>query len=404
MITKIGVQGFKALQDVELELGAVNVVIGANGVGKSSLLEAIGVLGAAVGGRVDAESLHRRGVRLGQPAIYKTSLAEQDYRRSISLSAYGEPEVGYHVSLSNPVKRPEPVWKYDTESLEVEGKRVAGRSPRGSRAPEVGTLKEPLSREAGLITALMAHFRPSVRSFLQVLGDYRIFAPTTPVLRGVAQDSAPVPPLGLSGGDLAERVGELLEDEAKGERLLDLIHRLIPWVEEVRVVAPSKALIPPALPMPRRILAFTDRRMRKGRNQISAYDASEGLLYALFLFTLALHPQMPSFFAVDNVGFALHPRLRQALIGRFCDLLLETTGEAERQVILTTHDPLILDGLPLWDDRVRLFAMDRDGRGRAVIRRVTVDEEFQKLKEEKGLVLSDLWIEGWLGGVPGIWE
>ncbi len=255
MITKIGVQGFKALQDVELELGAVNVVIGANGVGKSSLLEAIGVLGAAVGGRVDAESLHRRGVRLGQPAIYKTSLAEQDYRRSISLSAYGEPEVGYHVSLSNPVKRPEPVWKYDTESLEVEGRRVAGRSPRGSRAPEVGTLKEPLSREAGLITALMAHFRPSVRSFLQVLGDYRIFAPTTPVLRGVAQDSAPVPPLGLSGGDLAERVGELLEDEAKGERLLDLIHRLIPWVEDARVVAPATPLIPPALPMPRRIPA-----------------------------------------------------------------------------------------------------------------------------------------------------
>jgi len=47
MLKKITIQGFKSLYDIsDLELGLVNVLIGANGSGKTNLLEAIGVLGA----------------------------------------------------------------------------------------------------------------------------------------------------------------------------------------------------------------------------------------------------------------------------------------------------------------------------------------------------------------------
>ena len=50
MITKLSVKAFKTLEDVEIELGQVNVFIGANGSGKSNLLEAVGVLSAAADG------------------------------------------------------------------------------------------------------------------------------------------------------------------------------------------------------------------------------------------------------------------------------------------------------------------------------------------------------------------
>ena len=43
MITNIAIESFKSLERVEVELGRVNVFIGANGSGKSNLLEAIGV-------------------------------------------------------------------------------------------------------------------------------------------------------------------------------------------------------------------------------------------------------------------------------------------------------------------------------------------------------------------------
>ena len=43
---------------------------GANGSGKTVLLEAIGMLSAALNGRVDNSALQGRGVRLGTPQLY----------------------------------------------------------------------------------------------------------------------------------------------------------------------------------------------------------------------------------------------------------------------------------------------------------------------------------------------
>ena len=51
-LKNIRIQNFKSLYDVSLEPGRVNVFIGANGSGKSSVLEAIGVLSAAMTDRV----------------------------------------------------------------------------------------------------------------------------------------------------------------------------------------------------------------------------------------------------------------------------------------------------------------------------------------------------------------
>ncbi|MFA5810641.1 MAG: AAA family ATPase, partial [Thermoleophilia bacterium] len=44
MIKTLHIQGFKSISDQTLELGRVNCLIGANGVGKSNVLEALGVL------------------------------------------------------------------------------------------------------------------------------------------------------------------------------------------------------------------------------------------------------------------------------------------------------------------------------------------------------------------------
>ncbi len=65
MIDKLQFKWFKSIETVDFEPGSVNVLIGANGSGKSNLLEAIGILSAAVSGRVDDEALLRRGVRPG---------------------------------------------------------------------------------------------------------------------------------------------------------------------------------------------------------------------------------------------------------------------------------------------------------------------------------------------------
>jgi len=54
-IERISVKGFKSLYNIDFEPGNVNVFIGANGAGKTTVLEAIGLLTAAMTDRVDEE-------------------------------------------------------------------------------------------------------------------------------------------------------------------------------------------------------------------------------------------------------------------------------------------------------------------------------------------------------------
>ncbi len=403
MIRKIRIQGFKSILDAELEIGQVNVFIGANGSGKSNLLEAVGVLSAAVEGRVDDASLRNRGVRLGLPALYKTSLEGQRFRRFITLEATGEVTKGpivYRVGLDNPIEKPLPSWQYRTERLQSGRRVILGRGLKGMRLGNSHSERPKAEREfVGLSYMSYVYLSEEEVEFLERLRQFVIYTPLTPVLRGVQPDSTPLRPLGLAGGGLAEVLESLLT--AQGEILVHRLREMIDWVEKIEILPPSKARIPPALPTTRRILVFTDRKMKPPRNQVSAYDASEGILYVLFTLALALHPDLPLFLAVDNFGYGMHPRLVRSLTAVLCSLLLEQPSR--RQVLLTTHDPMVLDGLPLLDDRVRLFAVERDPKASAtMVRRIVVNEELWQKKEERGWALSDLWIEGWLGAVPNL--
>ncbi|MBN1261765.1 MAG: ATP-binding protein, partial [Anaerolineae bacterium] len=182
-----------------------------------------------------------------------------------------------------------------------------------------------------------------------------------------------------------------------GSMDLDDLLELLDWVDNIAVVSPSKDLISPSVPTTRSIIRFTDRWMNPESNKISAYDASEGALYVLFALVLAMHPQSPCFFAIDNFDQAMHPRLARATMRVFSQQLLKT----ERQALITTHNPLALDGLDLRDDRIRLFTVERNPTGATEVHEVKVSDEVIDATQS-GLSLSNLWVMGRLGGVPDI--
>ena len=114
----------------------------------------------------------------------------------------------------------------------------------------------------------------------------------------------------------------------------------------------------------------------------------------LFMLCLAMHPKAPSIFAIDSFDHALNPRLAKKITQVFCEEAIKN----KKHVFLTTHNPLVLDGLDLKNDEIRLFAVDRDKNGYAQIKRIQVSEELIK----EGQPLSRLWINGRLGGVPDL--
>lgn len=236
------------------------------------------------------------------------------------------------------------------------------------------------------------------RDLTESLIDFAIYSPTTPVLRGIAVEEVSRDPLGLTGGGLPETIKHLIDRAAGtlGPFDLDDVWEMIEWAENMSAVPAGQASLSPAVKTTPIVLRFVDRYMRSERNTLSAYDASEGALYVLFMLALVSHERSPRVFALENFDQALHPRLAQALTRMVAE---QVVRDGTRQVLATTHNPLVLDGLNLLNPEIRLFAVDRDDSGVTRVRRVEVSPELLA-EAEQGLGLSRLWLMGRLGGVP----
>lgn len=390
MIRTIQIQGFKSIADQTLELGRVNCLIGANGVGKSNVLEAIGILGAASNGRVDDEAIMRRGVRVGLPRLYKTSFASERIRPHITLSATLESGVTFQVTLLNPLDNPEPAWSFKTESIRDGQLDIVVRGVRSENENLV-----PTAGLSALKLVELAIDSPAAR-LMNALQAYTIYCPNTPTLRGTAPDTQMRAPIGLSGGGLAE--GFIALQNHLDTDALDGILDLVDWASDVSATESAGALLSPSVPRSKLVLTFVDRFMAAERNTLTAYDASEGALYVLFAAVLCLSANSPKLFAVDNLDQALNPRLITRLVARLADWLKSV--DSSRQLIFTAHNPAVLDGLALDSDDVRLFAVERNSDGHTCLRRITPSPELRELN--KTYPLSRLWMMGNLGAVPNV--
>lgn len=401
MIRQLKIRGFKSITELDIELGVVNCFIGANGVGKSNVLEALGVLGAAANGAVDDEALQRRGVRPGLPRLFKSSF--QDFRSlpHIGLEAVAQSGATYKVSLLNPLESPDPAWSFKTETL-TDGRQTIltdGVRSKGNLNPKAGLA-------ALKLVDLPAESPATV--LLQQLQQYAIYCPNTPTLRGILPDPQTREPLGLSGGRLAEAVADVkrFAEEFQSDLLDDLLG-LVDWAADVGTSRSVQALLSPSVARSQEVLKFTDRFMAISRNELTAFDASEGVLYVLFTAALCLSPRSPAVIAIDNLDQALNPRLVTALTARLVGWLTQvrsvvTMGSAtqSRQLMFTAHNPAVLDGLDLDNNEVRLFAVDRDSYGHTVVRRLDPTPELKALNRE--YPLSRLWMMGHLGAVPNV--
>ena len=386
-IKEINIRNFKSLYDVSFQPGKVNVFIGANGSGKSTILEAIGILSAAMTYRVNNNVLQRKGIRLSASSLYKSKFKTMKRERltvDLGIRWADEEEYDYIVHLTTPTD--DDVWKYHSESVSQEENLLWGRSNRSSAL---------LNHNIGYFMVAEALNGHRCRKMGQYIEKYGIYQPDTPTLRGIAADTTQVAPIGLNGGRMADALKEMMKsadgDTKLGNLYIEDILDLIDWASGFDIAAPKKSNLNPGVPSTRQVIEFKDKFL-KANAAFTGYDASEGALYVLFMLCLAMHPESPSMFAIDSFDHALNPRLAKRLTEIFSQLIVES----HRTVFMTTHNPLVLDGLDLCSDEIRLFAVSRSKDGYVVIDRIQVSKELLEL----GQPLSRLWMNGRLGGVP----
>ena len=69
MIRKISVKNYKSIVALDMPLARFNLLIGANGCGKSNILESIALAAAASANKLEREYFDNRGIRFVEPVF-----------------------------------------------------------------------------------------------------------------------------------------------------------------------------------------------------------------------------------------------------------------------------------------------------------------------------------------------
>lgn len=298
---------------------------------------------------------------------------------------------------------PKEGFSYHSESLvrRSDERCVAGRSNKGAKIDGI-----PLPTRVDKESSIISLYNTVHADFDDMTGikNYAIYSPSTPILRGVSNDGSNKAPLGLYGGRLAEALKEILSNTEKRSRHLDellIFFKLIDWMQSINTTSEiDSKLASEHISLGRNVLKYKDKYMKTNFNDIYAYDVSEGALYVLFTLLLLIHEDSPDIVAIDNIDSALNPGLIRTLMSQVSDIIKK---KKNKQIFMTTHNPITLDGIDLFNDDHRLFVVERDKEGLTRVKRISPPSGMTKEQWENeyyGMKLSEIWLSGAIGGIP----
>lgn len=359
MIETITVKNFKSITDMTLSLGNVNVFIGANGSGKSNILEAIAMVAAERSAQIEVNSMIQKGIRIAKPDLMISSFYGQPSNNTINVNISGTG--GERI-------------KYAVTNLTPEDIYSTWNAPWSTGARR-GNIKEAVEKTDKL---------------KEYLSKYLIYSLSINALRGLTSDSLQYP-LGLNGEGLDVLLNNIPKEEIM--QIKESAKDYISWIEDIffdnEEIYKMQGY---KLGRSKSNLYFRDKFMQKKNNLFSAENANEGALELLFYLTLFISRKTPDFFAIDNIENGLNPRLCRFLMKKICELAVKNG----KQVLITTHNPAILDGLNLNDGSQRLYVVTRNDEGKTQAKRIQTKEQTG----EQRMMLSEMWMKGLIGGVP----
>jgi hypothetical protein len=387
LVREVSIENYKSIRKLTIELGRINVLIGANGSGKSNLLEAIALGSAGARDKLDNEYLVPRGVRVAEPRFMRSAFPGSDVDGPIVVSLQPHEKNWLRVVV-DPDRRSlvSPETADASPSLErvyAEIKNALTEKPEAS--PQLAALASDDERLRAMVRGALYKLDGELKRHAPPLPpDFLIYAPENSALR-IFQAEPQILPLGVKGEGLFAHLKALSAPE-HAERLAAIGNRLalLDWFERLE--------IPKGLAPGERSLLIRDRYLAEGA-LFDQRSANEGFLFLLFYLTLFISDATPPFFAIDNVDASLNPKLVTTLV----EQLVALAREHDKQVIFTTHNPAVLDGIDLGDDEQRLFVTERGKDGATRARRV---KPPQPLDGDPPVPLSEAFVRGYLGGLP----
>lgn len=398
MISQIKIENYKSITSLEMDLGRVNVLIGENGSGKTNILEAVAVGAAVEINKLDYEYLFPRGIRLSSPESMKSGFSKgnevNDSIQILFINVFREyKNIKIDVSDFNwentTQKKIYQIRNIDiTPVLEKEIEKLINIGVKKNLTKEYLTLEIPddpaLEKDAMLLVGKIYKDLFNVEINVFNLDKFLIFCPENSALRSFEEEGQ-IRPLGVRGEGLFSHLADLARKEPKTFQRINEELQLIDWFGDFE--------IPNDLMFTEKRIQIRDRYLDEGIQYIDQRSSNEGFLFLLFYVTLFVSPHTPKFFAIDNIDNALNPKLCSALI----ELIVKLAKENDKQVIVTAHNPGLLDGLNLNDEDQRLFVISRNKSGHTQALRI---EHKPSTNGHEPVKLSEQFLRGYIGGLP----
>lgn len=376
MIKNISIKNYKSIVDAKLPLGRFNVLIGENGCGKSNLLEAITMAAAAESNKLEFEYFANRGIRLVSQKLMLPAFPEVEADK-IEITVDDEKRREYKIRYNEQLESPQwvdenyHIQDYDLKSSPFDVVQLMDHFDK--IAPKDGTrIVYSIGKGAML-----------VRDTNRAIEQFLVYTPEESKLRQLTEKNR-IHPLGRQGEGLLDYIVNLSSSDNGISTLNEITDnmRILDWFDDFGISNLKKY---------ESDILLKDRYTEDTLTLFTQHSANEGFLYLLFYFTLLTSKQTPQFFAIENIDSALNPKLCRELVGRMVAL----AKKYNKQLIVTTHNPAILDGLDMNDEEQRLLVVSRNTDGYTRVRPI---ENEKMVKSEKPL--SELWTKGFIGGLP----
>ncbi|MGI5213564.1 AAA family ATPase [Plantactinospora sp. CA-290183] len=401
-LLRLKVSNFRSLRDVEVRLGALNVLVGPNGAGKSNLLDVIAFLGDAT--REDlGPALDRRG------GFDRVLFRGEDDSSSINI------EVEAAVTKHNSARAS------DSYSLEIS---LAPLFQRGPRPRNPRTLKEViLTRAESFMFKRVAG--PGRR--IEIMGSEIIFDVDGEESSGSLREGS----LGLStlpklspeeGGEQVEALADLFASfrvfdvdvtaarrpaaQRLSRRFDNNAANLAAFLAYIADAHPDRfdALVEDArkfIPGLEKLAFETIGGAGEGTvltlierglpGSTTLQEASYGSIRALALLALLYDPAPPRLTCIEEIDHGLHPHV----LDRLVELLREASERT--QFLIATHSPALVN-------RLRPAELIVCERGEDAASRIpAIEPELVRRMEAElhgEIGLGELWFTGALGGCP----
>ncbi len=365
MINNITIKNYKSVVNVNLPLGRFNLLIGANGCGKSNILEGIAMGAAASSFKLDYEYFANRGIRITEPKFMLPAFEDTNSNGIIIEVNENKCDLKYDIFYNNILKPAK--WHYSSIDPDIfmAYLQLSTEKSNGNPNPILKN-KEFIGKKINLN---------------EYLSQFLIYSPEESKLRQ-PDISNRTYPLGLHGEGLFAYLKEISQRPNNIEFFNEIKENLkvLDWFDDMQVPSGQLSM--------EFILKLKDSYL----SDLYSFDqrsTNEGFLYLLFYLTLIISDESPKFFAIENIDTAFNPKLCREVTRR----LIELANKHNKQIIATTHNAAVLDGMDIHDDNVRLHVVRRTIDGYTNTNRVL-------LKDDMKMSLSEAWLKGLIGGLP----